>query len=129
MGLEWTDEFLMKVSELTGKPIPESLAKERGRLVDMMTDSHAWLHGKKFALYGDTDFVMGMTKFLLELAVTVTGCLGSCSEGPNVLVYPEGVMYAKVRKDDVDEIVEQPLVQDRSVERLLMSEEFWSRMA
>ncbi|MGD8206651.1 MAG: nitrogenase molybdenum-iron protein subunit beta [Thiohalocapsa sp.] len=67
MGLEWTDDFLMKVSELTGTPIPDSLAKERGRLVDMMTDSHAWLHGKRFALYGDADFVMGMTKFLLEL--------------------------------------------------------------
>jgi nitrogenase molybdenum-iron protein beta chain len=67
MGLEWTDEFLMKVSELTGKPIPASLAKERGRLVDMMTDSHTWLHGKRFSLYGDPDFVMGLTKFLLEL--------------------------------------------------------------
>ena len=67
MGLEWTDAFLMKVSELTGKPIPASLELERGRLVDMMTDSHAWLHGKKFSLYGDADFVMGMTKFLLEV--------------------------------------------------------------
>ncbi|MGA7178015.1 MAG: nitrogenase molybdenum-iron protein subunit beta [Thiobacillaceae bacterium] len=67
MGLEWTDEWLMKVSEVTGKPIPDSLAKERGRLVDMMTDSHTWLHGKKYALYGDPDFVMGMTQFLLEL--------------------------------------------------------------
>lgn len=67
MGLEWTDEFLMKVSELTGKEIPDSITKERGRLVDMMTDSHTWLHGKKFAIYGDPDFVMGMTKFVLEL--------------------------------------------------------------
>ncbi|MCX7946653.1 MAG: nitrogenase molybdenum-iron protein subunit beta [Hydrogenophilus sp.] len=67
MGLDWTDEWLMKVSEVTGKPIPESLIKERGRLVDMMTDSHPWLHGKKFALYGDPDFTLGMTKFLLEL--------------------------------------------------------------
>ncbi|WP_027158572.1 nitrogenase molybdenum-iron protein subunit beta [Methylobacter luteus] len=67
MGLEWTDQFLMKISELTGKPIAASLELERGRLVDMMTDSHAWLHGKKFALYGDADFVMGMTKFLLEV--------------------------------------------------------------
>jgi nitrogenase molybdenum-iron protein beta chain len=75
MGLEWTDDFLMKVSELTGKPIPESLAKERGRLVDMMTDSHAWLHGKKFALWGDADFVLGMTKFLLELGAEPTHIL------------------------------------------------------
>jgi nitrogenase molybdenum-iron protein beta chain len=67
MGLAGTDEFLMKVSEITGQPIPAELEKERGRLVDMMTDSHAWLHGKKYALWGDPDFVMGMTKFLLEL--------------------------------------------------------------
>jgi len=33
----------------------------------MMTDSHTWLHGKKFALYGDPDFVMGLAKFLMEL--------------------------------------------------------------
>ena len=25
MGLEWSDDFLMTVSELTGKPIPKSL--------------------------------------------------------------------------------------------------------
>lgn len=67
MGLEWTDDFLMKVSEVSGKPIPDSLAKERGRLVDMMTDSHTWLHGKKYALWGDPDFVMGMSKFVMEL--------------------------------------------------------------
>lgn len=75
MGLEWTDDFLMKVSELSGKPIAESLATERGRLVDMMTDSHAWLHGKKFGLYGDADFVMGMAKFLLELGAEPTHIL------------------------------------------------------
>ena len=75
MGLEWTDEFLMKVSELTGKPIPDSLTRERGVLVDMMTDSHAWLHGKKFGLYGDADFVLGMTKYLLELGAEPTQIL------------------------------------------------------
>jgi nitrogenase molybdenum-iron protein beta chain len=75
MGLEWTDEFLMKVSEITGQPIPESLEKERGRLVDMMTDSHTWMHGKKFALWGDSDFVMGMTKFLLECGAEPTHIL------------------------------------------------------
>jgi len=75
MGLEWTDQFLMKISELTGKPIPASLELERGRLVDMMTDSHTWLHGKKFSLYGDADFVMGMTHFLLEMGAEPTDVL------------------------------------------------------
>ncbi len=75
MGLEWTDEFLMKVSAVTGKPVPASLERERGILVDMMTDSHTWLHGKKFALWGDPDFVMGLTKFLLELGAEPTDVL------------------------------------------------------
>lgn len=75
MGLEWTDEFLMKVSEITGKPIPEELEKERGRFVDMMTDSHAWIHGKKFAIWGDPDFLIGLTKFLLELGAEPTHIL------------------------------------------------------
>jgi len=79
MGLEWTDEFLMKVSEVTGKPIPATLTRERGRLVDMMTDSHAWLHGKKMALYGDPDFVMGLTKVLLELGIEPTHIV--CNNG------------------------------------------------
>lgn len=79
MGLEWTDEWLMKVAEVTGKEIPESLATERGRLVDMITDSHTWLHGKKFGLYGDPDFVMGMAKFLTELGAEPTHIL--CNNG------------------------------------------------
>ncbi|MCX8017132.1 MAG: nitrogenase molybdenum-iron protein subunit beta, partial [Rhodocyclaceae bacterium] len=72
MGVEWTDEWLMKVSEVTGKPIPESLTKERGRLMDMMTDSHAWLHGKKMAVFGDPDFTLGLVKFLMELGIELT---------------------------------------------------------
>lgn len=67
IGVEATDAFLMKVSELTGKPIPEALLRERGRLVDAIADSMTVIHGKTFAVYGDPDFVYGMARFLLEL--------------------------------------------------------------
>ncbi|PWV59006.1 nitrogenase molybdenum-iron protein subunit beta [Plasticicumulans acidivorans] len=77
MGLKWTDEFLMAISEITGKAIPASLELERGRLVDMMTDSHSWLHGKKFAIYGDPDFVIGMVHFLLEVGAEPTHILAN----------------------------------------------------
>ncbi|MBF0181235.1 MAG: nitrogenase molybdenum-iron protein subunit beta [Magnetococcales bacterium] len=66
-GLAATDRLLMTVSQLTGRPVPASLELERGRLVDMMADSHAWLHGRRFSVYGDPDFVMGMARFLMEL--------------------------------------------------------------
>ena len=57
----------MSVSAFTGKPIPDALALERGRLVDAMTDSQAYLHGKSFSVFGDPDFCLGITRFLLEL--------------------------------------------------------------
>jgi nitrogenase molybdenum-iron protein beta chain len=69
LGVGATDEFLMKVSALTGKPVPKELELERGRLVDAMTDSSSYIHGKSFAVFGDPDFCLGVTRFLLELGV------------------------------------------------------------
>jgi nitrogenase molybdenum-iron protein beta chain len=66
-GIEKTDEFLMKLSELFDKPIPAELKAERGRAVDAMTDAHQYLHGKKFALAGDPDYLIGIVSFLLEM--------------------------------------------------------------
>jgi nitrogenase molybdenum-iron protein beta chain len=67
VGIRGTDEFLMQLSQLTGKPIPAELEIERGRAVDAFTDSQAWIHGKRVALYGDPDLVMGLLSLLLEL--------------------------------------------------------------
>ncbi len=67
VGVKGTDRFLMEIARLTGKPIPEEIAKERGRLVDAIADSQSHIHGKKFALYGDPDLMLGLTEFLLEL--------------------------------------------------------------
>jgi nitrogenase molybdenum-iron protein beta chain len=77
MGVAGTDAFLLAVSELTGKPVPESLKKERGRLVDAIADSQAYVHGKKYAVYGDPDFCLGMTQFLLELGAEPTHVLAT----------------------------------------------------
>lgn len=60
-----------------------------------------------------------------RVAVSTSSCFGPCSEGPSVLVYPEGVMYAKVSKDDVAEIFDQHLEKGEPVGRLRMSAEFW----
>jgi nitrogenase molybdenum-iron protein beta chain len=68
-GIKGTDEFLIALSEATGNPIPKQLEVERGRAVDAMTDSHAWLHGKRAAVYGDPDLVMGVLQFMLEMGI------------------------------------------------------------
>lgn len=67
MGVGATDELVMTLAELSGKAIPDAITLERGRLMDAIADSHAHLHGKRFAIFGDPDFCLGMTRFLLEL--------------------------------------------------------------
>lgn len=59
------------------------------------------------------------------LQITATGCLGPCTAGPSVLVYPEGVMYGGVRKADVAEILERHLLGDEPLERLQVPAELW----
>ncbi len=81
-GIKGTDEFLMAVSEITGHPISKELEIERGRLVDAMTDSYAWIHGKKFAIYGDPDLIYGVTSFLLEMGAEPVHIL--CNNGDDV---------------------------------------------
>jgi len=49
-----------------------------------------------------------------------SGCLNTCELGPSVVVYPEGVFYGHVQLSDVQEIVNEHLVNNRIVERLLM---------
>jgi (2Fe-2S) ferredoxin len=46
------------------------------------------------------------------------GCLNRCAEGPVIVVYPEGVWYTYVDREDIDEIIEQHLRNGRVVERL-----------
>ncbi len=82
-GVAKTDALLLKLSELFGKPVPESLKAERGRAVDAMTDAHQYMHGKKFALFGDPDYLLGYVSFLLEMGARPYHIL--CSKGTKKL--------------------------------------------
>ncbi|MFW5899746.1 MAG: NADH-ubiquinone oxidoreductase-F iron-sulfur binding region domain-containing protein [Desulfovermiculus sp.] len=48
-----------------------------------------------------------------------TGCHGFCSRGPLVIVNPYGYFYQKVGPKDAEDIVEQSILQEKPVERLL----------
>ena len=68
IGIRNTDTFLQNLKKLTGKPIPESLARERGIAIDALTDvTHMFLADKKVAIYGNPDLVIGLAQFCLDL--------------------------------------------------------------
>lgn len=61
-----------------------------------------------------------------RISVTYSGCLGPCDRGANVVVYPEGVMYSQVNKENVARILEEHLIGGRPVESLLAPDDVWA---
>ena len=55
-----------------------------------------------------------------EILVNNCGTIDLCDIGPNVVVYPDGVIYSGVSVKDVPELV-TALAEDRVVERLVLS--------
>ena len=60
-----------------------------------------------------------------RFALTSTGCLGPCMKGATVMVYPEGVMYAQLKPEDVSTIIEEHLKGGEPVKELLISPDIW----
>ena len=81
MGLENTDSFVKLVCELGDLEIPESIEKDRGRLMDAMVDAHSYNYHRKVAIFGDPDFVSGLTRFTCEMGMIPTVvCTGTESK-------------------------------------------------
>ena len=55
--------------------------------------------------------------------VSASGCQGFCQMGPLVRIFPDGILYVKVRAEDVAEIVEKTIMDSQCVERLLYHDE------
>ncbi len=54
-----------------------------------------------------------------EIPVEVVGCIGDCSLGPAVIVYPEGIIYQQLTPEDARTIVREHLIAGQVVESLL----------
>jgi len=68
IGIRNTDTFLQNLKKMTGKPIPESLVRERGIAIDAITDlTHMFFADKKVAIYGNPDLVIGLAEFCLDM--------------------------------------------------------------
>ncbi len=67
IGIKASDRFIQALSTAGKVSIPEAISEERGRLLDMVTDMHQYLYGKRVALWGDPDTLIPLTEFLLDL--------------------------------------------------------------
>ncbi len=67
IGLKATDRFIQALSKAGVVSIPESITDERGRLLDVITDMHQYLYGKRVAVWGDPDNIIPLIEFLVDI--------------------------------------------------------------
>ncbi len=51
-----------------------------------------------------------------------SGCLDACEHGPTVVIYPEGIWYGGVKKEDIQEIVDRTIIRGEVIQRLLIKD-------
>jgi len=62
-----------------------------------------------------------------EIRANASGCLDACEHGVTVVVYPEQVWYGEVTIDDVEEIIQQHLINNRPIDRLKIKDQKFNK--
>jgi (2Fe-2S) ferredoxin len=64
-----------------------------------------------------------------DVRANASGCLDACEFGVTVLVYPEQIWYGGVTVEDVEEIIQSHIINNKPVERLFIKDERFNRDA
>ncbi len=71
-GLLPNDEFMVFLSEISGRPVPMKYRRQRGQLADAMLDAHFHLGGRKLAIGAEPDLLFELSSTLHEIGAKVT---------------------------------------------------------
>ncbi|GGF85362.1 nitrogenase iron-molybdenum cofactor biosynthesis protein NifN [Azorhizobium oxalatiphilum] len=70
-GLEANDEFIMFLSQISGRPVPRKYRRQRGQLVDAMLDAHFHIGGRRLAIGAEPDLLFDMSGLLHDMGAHV----------------------------------------------------------
>ena len=103
IGIAATDEYVDALRRLGNATVPTALEQERGRLLDVIGDMGQYLYGKRVAVFGDPDHVIGITRLLLELDMkpvyVITGSPGNHFDARIGELLKEAVPGAKFKQN------------------------------
>jgi nitrogenase molybdenum-iron protein NifN len=74
-GLAPNDEFVMFLSEISGRPVPSKYRRLRGQLADAMLDAHFHIGGRKLAIGAEPDLLFDLSSTLHEMGAHVTAAV------------------------------------------------------
>ncbi|MGL5049036.1 MAG: NADH-ubiquinone oxidoreductase-F iron-sulfur binding region domain-containing protein [Fusobacteriaceae bacterium] len=77
------------------------------------------LSSKSKEIFKNIEMILKEKKLENSVKLTQTGCFGFCEKGPIVKIIPENTFYIEVKPEDAREIVEEDLIKENKIERLL----------
>jgi len=104
--------------ETLRKSILQEKYSEKPCIIISEKSTCCYLSGSKEVVEGFKD---GLKNFDLENQIDIksTGCLGFCEIEPIVILEPKGIVYQKVKKEDILEIITETILNDIIIDRLL----------
>jgi nitrogenase molybdenum-iron protein NifN len=99
MGLDAVDSFVAALAEISGKPVPEKIERQRAQLQDAMVDCHFMLGFARVAIAADPDLLYGMARL-----VTGMGCEVVAAVAPARASILSAVDTAQVAIGDLEDL-------------------------
>ena len=75
MGLDDCDDFTQALAEISGKPVPAKIERQRAQLQDAMVDSHFMIGFTRVALAADPDLLGMQARFLTGMGAEVVSAV------------------------------------------------------
>ncbi len=99
MGLDAVDSFVAALAEISGKPVPEKIERQRAQLQDAMVDSHFMLGFARVAIAADPDLLYGFSQLVTEMGCEVVAAVAPARA--NIL---QSVAAAQVGIGDLEDL-------------------------
>jgi nitrogenase molybdenum-iron protein NifN len=75
MGLDANDRLIGLLAEISGRPVPERIERQRAQYQDALVDCHFMLGMARIAIAADPDLLLGMTQFLQSLGAEIVAAI------------------------------------------------------
>jgi nitrogenase molybdenum-iron protein NifN len=99
MGLDAVDSFIGALAEISSKPVPEKIERQRAQLQDAMVDSHFMLGFARIAIAADPDLLYGFSRLVTEMGCEVVAAVAPARA--NIL---QSVAAAQVGIGDLEDL-------------------------
>jgi nitrogenase molybdenum-iron protein NifN len=91
-GLEVNDRFLQRLSQLSGKPVPDKYRRQRSQLLDAMLDGHFYTGGIKVAIGAEPDLLLAVGSLLHEMGAELRCCVSTTKSASHALLPAQTVI-------------------------------------